>query len=166
MDHESWLLIVKFRLKLKKVGKTTRLFKMKVKVGQSCLTLCDPMDSPGQNTGVGSRSLLQQIFPTQGLNPGLLHCRRILYQLRYKEGALFTVSVPIFHYFTLQGHLSREGNRNPLRYSCLENPMDRGAWRAAVHGGHRVRHKFRDPTTARQTSLQLIILRCCHLLTI
>ena len=78
-DHE--LLIVKFRLKLKKVGKTTRLFKMKVKVGQSCLTLCDPMDSPGQNTGVGSRSLLQQIFPTQGLNPGLLRCRESLYSL-------------------------------------------------------------------------------------
>ena len=37
-------------------------------------------DSPGQNTGVGSLSLPQGIFPTQGLNPGLLHCRRILYQ--------------------------------------------------------------------------------------
>ena len=28
----------------------------------------------------------------------------------------------------------REGNENPLQYSCLENPMDRGAWRATVHG--------------------------------
>ena len=41
-----------------------------VKVAQSCLTLCDPVDcpwdSPGQNTGVGSLSLLQGIFPTQG----------------------------------------------------------------------------------------------------
>ena len=48
-----------------------------VKVSQSCPTLCDPMDcpwnSPGQNTGVGSLSLLQGIFPTKGLNPGLLH---------------------------------------------------------------------------------------------
>ena len=34
--------------------------------------------SPGQNTGVGSLSLLQGIFPTQGLNPGLLHCSQIL----------------------------------------------------------------------------------------
>ena len=33
---------------------------------------------PGQNTGVGSRSLLQGIFPTQGLNPGLPHYRQIL----------------------------------------------------------------------------------------
>ena len=47
-----------------------------VKAAQSCPTLCDPMDhspwySLGQNTGVGSLSLLQGIFPTQGLNSGL-----------------------------------------------------------------------------------------------
>ena len=63
---------------------------MKVKVAQSCLTLCDPIDctspwnSPGHNTGVGSLSLLQGISPTQGLNPGLPHCRQILYQLSHK----------------------------------------------------------------------------------
>ena len=42
------------------------------------------LNSPGQNTGVGSLSLLQGIFPTQGLNPGLLHRRQILYQLSHK----------------------------------------------------------------------------------
>ena len=41
-------------------------------------------NSPGQNTGVRSRSLLQGIFPTQGSNPGLPHCRRILYQLSHQ----------------------------------------------------------------------------------
>ena len=41
-------------------------------------------NSPGQNTGVGSLSLLQGIFPTQGSNPGLLHCRQIFYQLSHK----------------------------------------------------------------------------------
>ena len=46
--------------------------------------LCSPWNSPGQNTGVGSLSLLQEIFPTQGSNPGLPHCRWILYQLSYK----------------------------------------------------------------------------------
>ena len=52
---------------------------MKVEVSQSCLTLCNSMDCfPGQNTGVGSLSPLQGIFPTQGSNPGLLHCRQIL----------------------------------------------------------------------------------------
>ena len=39
------------------------------------------MDSPGKNTGVGCHFLLQGIFLTQGSNPGLLHCRKILYQL-------------------------------------------------------------------------------------
>ena len=41
-------------------------------------------NSPGQDTGVGSLSLLQGIFLTQGSNPGLLHCRRILYQLSHQ----------------------------------------------------------------------------------
>ena len=40
---------------------------------------------PGQNTGVGSLSLLQGSFPTQGFNLGLLHCRQILYQLSHWE---------------------------------------------------------------------------------
>ena len=43
-----------------------------------------PWNSPDQNTEVGSCSLLQGIFPTQGSNPGLLHCRWILYQLSHK----------------------------------------------------------------------------------
>ena len=46
--------------------------------------LYSPWDSPGQNTGVGSLSLLQGIFPIQELNPGLPHCRWILYQQSYK----------------------------------------------------------------------------------
>ena len=41
-------------------------------------------NSPGHNTGVGILSLLQGIFPTQGLKPGLPHCRQILYQLSHK----------------------------------------------------------------------------------
>ena len=41
-------------------------------------------NSPGQNTGVGSLSLLQRIYPTQGCNSGLLHCRLSLYQLSHK----------------------------------------------------------------------------------
>ena len=41
--------------------------------------------SPGQNTGVGSLSLLQRIFPNQGSSPGLPHCRWILYQLSHKR---------------------------------------------------------------------------------
>ena len=66
-----------------------------VKVAQSCPTLCDSMDCrlpgssvhgdfPDKNTGVGCHFLHQGIFPTQGLNPGLLHCRQILYQLSHQ----------------------------------------------------------------------------------
>ena len=44
-----------------------------------------PWNSPGQNTGVGSLSLLQGIFPTQGSKSGLPHCRQILYQLSHRE---------------------------------------------------------------------------------
>ena len=46
--------------------------------------LYSPWNSPGQNTGVGSLSLLQRIFPTQGLNSGLPHCRQILFQMSHK----------------------------------------------------------------------------------
>ena len=61
-------------------------------VAQICPTLYDPMDcspsgssvhgvSLGKNTGVGCHALLQGIFPIQGWNPGILHCRPILYCL-------------------------------------------------------------------------------------
>ena len=61
-----------------------------IKVTQLCLTLCDPhgsyspRNSPSQNTGMGSFFLLQEIFPTQRLNPGLLHCRQILHELSHQ----------------------------------------------------------------------------------
>ena len=60
-----------------------------------CPTLCDPMDcslpgtsvggdSPGKNTGVVCHALLQGVFPTQGLNPDLPHCRWTLYHLSHQ----------------------------------------------------------------------------------
>ena len=71
---------------------------------QSCPTLCDPMDyslpgscvhgdSPGKNTGVGCHALLQGIFPTQGLNPGLAHCRWILYHLSHQGSPGLYISI-------------------------------------------------------------------------
>ena len=54
--------------------------------------LC-PWDSPGKNTGVGCHALLQGVFPTQGSNLGLQHCRRILYQLSHKGSPLLTCIV-------------------------------------------------------------------------
>ena len=56
-------------------------------------------NSPGQNTGVGRLSLLQGIFPTQGSNPSLPHCRQILYQLSHRENPmLFLQSRTTLHY--------------------------------------------------------------------
>ena len=46
--------------------------------------LLSPWDSPGKHTRVGCHALLQRIFPTQRSNPGLPHCRQILYQLSYQ----------------------------------------------------------------------------------
>ena len=64
-------------------------------IARLCPTLCNPMDcslpgssvhrdSPGKNTGVHCHTLLQGIFPTQGSNPGLPHCGRILYHLSHQ----------------------------------------------------------------------------------
>ena len=71
-----------------------------MKVTQSSLTpwdhvLYSPWNSLGQNTGMGSFSLLQGIVPTQGLNPGLPHCRQILYQLSHKEAQEYWSGWPI-----------------------------------------------------------------------
>ena len=129
-----------------------------------------------KNMGVACHALLQGIFPTQGSNPGLLHCRRILYHLSHQGSPriLEWVTYPFFrgssqprdwtrvssiaggfltswatreapkteyilsimNYSELKKHLVRhygEGNGNPLQYSWLDNPMDRGAWQATIH---------------------------------
>ena len=84
-----------------------RIFKWKVKVAQSCPTLWDPMDYTvhgilqAQNTRVGSLSLLQGIFPTQGLNPGLLRCKWILYSWATREAwnfKLVFIFIPMIHF--------------------------------------------------------------------
>ena len=91
---------------------------MKVKVAQSSPTLCNPVgyiyspwDSPGQNTGVGSCSLLQGIFPTQGSNPSLQHCRWILPQLSYKGSPRILDWVA----YPFSSRSSQESNRGLLR---------------------------------------------------
>ena len=75
--------------------------------------LYSPWNSPGQNTGVGSGSLLQGIFPTQGSNPGLSHCRQILYQLSHKgsPAVLEWVAYPFF--------IGSSQPRNRTGVSCI-----------------------------------------------
>ena len=55
------------------------------------LAMASPWGSPGKNTGVDCHFLLQGIFQTQGLNPGPLHCRQILYHLSRKESPCLEV---------------------------------------------------------------------------
>ena len=95
-------------------------------------------NSLGQNTGVGSLSLLQGIFPTQESNQGLLHCRWILYLSYQGSQSLLPPSswnwtsdlrmTAAYHLYSPLLYQLGEGNGTPLQYSCLENPMDGGAW--------------------------------------
>ena len=109
---------------------------------QSCLTLCDPMDcsppgsyvhgdSPAKNTGVGSLSLLQQIVPTQGSNPGLPHCRRILYLLSHqgsppnqKRGAPNPVKLCVCVCVCVWWSMQQAGSRNIMKSHVSKNNIN------------------------------------------
>ena len=94
-------------------------WKVKEKVTQSCPVLCDlmnyysPWNSPGQNTRVGSLSFLQGIFPIQGSNPGLPHCRWILSQLSHKG------SPRILEWVAYPFSSGYSWTRNQTRVSCI-----------------------------------------------
>ena len=61
----------------------------------ACTKLLRPLDFPGKSTGMGCHFLLQGIFPTQGLNPGLPHCRQTLYRLSH-QGSPTWLSMHIY----------------------------------------------------------------------
>ena len=81
--------------------------------------LC-PWDSPGKNTGVGCHALLQGIFPTQELNPGLLNCRWIPDHLSYREAprGIYTALNPLLS--TYSSLLSSMKPWQPLIF-CLRS---------------------------------------------
>ena len=93
-------------------------------VHQSCPALCNFMncspsgssvhgDLPGKNTGVGCHALLQGIFPTQGLNPDLTHCRWILYCLSHQR------SPRIPQWVAYPFSKGSSWPRNQTRVSCI-----------------------------------------------
>ena len=93
-------------------------------IPQSCLTLCKPMDcslpgssvhrvSPGKNTGVGCHALLQEMFPIQGSNSGLLHCRWFLYHLSHQGSP----RIPEWVAYPFSRGSSQA--RNQTRVSCI-----------------------------------------------
>ena len=93
-----------------------------VKWSESCSVVSDslwphglysPWNSSGQDTGVGSHPLLQGIFPTQGSNPGLLHCRQIRYQLSHQG------SPRILEWVAYPFSSGSSWPRNQTRLSCI-----------------------------------------------
>ena len=113
---------------------------MHAKLLQSCPTLCDPMDcgpphscpwnSPGKNAGVGPHVPSRGTSPPRGracasfLSPSLAGGFCTTY--------LLLLDCPGFE--CCSGGSLGEVSGTPLQYSCLENPMDGGAWKAAVRG--------------------------------
>ena len=89
--------------------------------------LC-PWDFPSKNARAGCHSLLQRIFLTQGSN--LLPC----FAGGGSDGKASACNAGDLGSIPGLGRSPREGNGNPLQYSCLENPMGRGAWWATAHG--------------------------------
>ena len=117
------------------------------------------------------------IFPTQGSNPGLPHCRCILYQLSHQgsprilewvahpmdlpdpgietgqvdslptelsEGRESAYSAGDPGSIPRSGRSPGEGHENPLQYSWMGNPLDRGAWWSIVHGVTKSQTQLRD----------------------
>ena len=81
--------------------------------------LHSPGNPPGQNTGVGSLFLLQGIFPTQGSNPGLPHCRCILYQLSH-QGSLKIMETS---FKRSHAHTATPSVPNPATGHCGPTPL-------------------------------------------
>ena len=83
-------------------------------------------DSPGKNTGVGCHALLQGIFPTQGLNPSLPHCRQILYLLSHQGSPCRSKC----------GHITFLESESEVAQTCptLCDPMDCSLPGSSVHG--------------------------------
>ena len=83
-------------------------------------------DSQGKNTGVGGHALLQGIFPNQGSNPGLSHCRRILYLLSH-QGSPRTLEWVAYPFFPTQ-----ESNRGLLHCRQMLYQM-KGSLEICIH---------------------------------
>ena len=77
-----------------------------------------PWNSPGKNTGVGCLFLLQGIFPTQGLNPGLLHCRWGLYHMSHQACLFFKKQLYTSYKDTLKSKCQRMLNYNQNNNGC------------------------------------------------
>ena len=99
-----------------------------------------PWNSPGQNTGVGCLSLLQGIFPSQGSNPGLPHCRWILYQLSHKG------SPTILEWVTYPFSKGSSQPRNRTSVFCI------AGWFFTIWAMREAPLKWLSPESSRESS--------------
>ena len=117
-------------------------------------------DSADDSTGVSSHFLLQEIFPTQGSNLALLHCGQTLpSEPESACNAAVPGSIPG------SGRSPGGGRSNPLQYSCLENPMDRGARgrkESDITERLRTEHQDLGGNAWKQLSDQRLVFRACE----
>ena len=85
---------------------------------QAARLLC-PQNSPGKSTGVGCHALLQGMFLTQGSNPGLLRCRRILYRLSQQghSTGTYLISSGFFPVIAMNSHQRKDGKKENINTS-------------------------------------------------
>ena len=140
--------------------------------------LHSPWNPPGQDTGVGSLSLLQGILPTQGLNPGLLHCRWILYQLSHQGSSQWfghlMRRVDSLEKTLMLGEIGGRRRRGRQRMRWLdgitdsmdvslselrEMVMDREAWHAAILGVAKSWTRLSDWTELNNSALLFSLVR-------
>ena len=133
-----------------------------------------PWNSPGQNTGGGSLSLLQGIFPTQGLNPGLLYCRQILYWLSHQGSfTIYVRQIIILHTLNLhsavcQLYLNKNGGKiSRCRKTSREGLAEREFQNTHTPRTHPGLGQFPDLETAQVTQMGVVhrqyVRRHCHL---
>ena len=136
---------------------------------QSCPTLCDPLDyslpgssvhrdSPGKNTGVGCHALLQGIFPTHGSNPGLPHCRWILYHLIHQW------SSRILEWVAYPSYRGTSWPRNRIGVPCIAGRFFTSwtTWEAPNIGlVQKVHSGFSDPSSGK-TLMNFLVSPIIH----
>ena len=86
--------------KVKSVSHAVVSHSLRPRHGLQPTKLLCPWDFTGKNTGMGSHSLLQGIFPDQGLNSGVLHCRQILYHLSHQRSHTHIYNSGLYIYST------------------------------------------------------------------
>ena len=95
-----------------------------------------PWDFPGNSTGVDCHFLLQGIFPTQGLNPGLLHCRQTLYHLSHQgspgKSKLYTI-LKSDEFYREKKFKFKYSKQTDLVFSCVQFPKKKKKkWRKLI----------------------------------